>query len=66
MPQAIVDPVQCDPEKCEGGICLAKKTCPVKAIVQMEAHDQAIVDWARCRGCSLCVARCPLRAIELE
>ncbi len=38
----------------------------MKGIIQMDPGDQPIVDWTRCRGCSVCVARCPLKAIHLE
>ena len=66
MPQATVDPAKCDPAHCTGGVCFVKKNCPLKGIVQMDPGDQPIVDWTRCRGCSVCVAKCPLKAIHLE
>jgi translation initiation factor RLI1 len=66
MPQAVVDLQKCDPAHCVDGVCFVKRNCPVKGIVQMDPGDQPIVDWTRCRGCSVCVARCPLKAIRLE
>ncbi|MEW6231217.1 MAG: 4Fe-4S binding protein [Chloroflexota bacterium] len=66
MPQATIDWRKCDPNKCVNGMCFVKGNCPVKAIIQLDAEDQPVVDTSRCRGCSACVARCPLRAIVLE
>jgi Pyruvate/2-oxoacid:ferredoxin oxidoreductase delta subunit len=66
MPQATVDPAKCDPDHCTSGICAVKGNCPVKGIIQPDRGEPPIVDWSRCRGCSLCVARCPLKAIHLE
>jgi NAD-dependent dihydropyrimidine dehydrogenase PreA subunit len=66
MPQAIIDPEKCDPEHCPNGVCAIKGNCPVKGIYQPERGETPIVDWSRCRGCSLCIAKCPLKAVKLE
>lgn len=47
-------------------MCFVKQNCPVRAIIQLDTEDQPVVDTSRCRGCSACVARCPLKAIVLE
>ncbi len=65
MPKAIVDPEKCRPSQCPGGICFVRKSCPTKAIFQMEPEELPATDPLRCHGCSKCVAYCPLKAIVL-
>ncbi len=65
MSQAAIDVQLCRPDDCEGGVCRLRKECPVKAIWQEEPYETPVTDWARCRGCSKCLALCPKSAVSL-
>ena len=66
MPKAIIDLARCQPQRCEGGKCQAKKTCSVKALWQEEPYAVPFLSGGRCNGCAKCVAACPLRAIVMS
>jgi translation initiation factor RLI1 len=66
MPRAVLDEARCQPEACELGICLARKSCPVKALWQEEPYAIPFLSGGLCNGCSKCIAACPLRAIRLN
>lgn len=65
MPKALLDIQRCQPDQCAEGQCAVRKVCSVRAISQEEPFDPPMVDWARCRACSKCVAACPLKALSL-
>ena len=65
MVQAIIDPQKCRPDHCPGGLCPVRKNCPTKAVWQEDPYDVPATDPGRCRGCSKCLAVCPLKAIVL-
>lgn len=46
--------------------CMARQSCRLKALVQFEAHELPYVDQMLCRGCLVCVERCPFQAIVVE
>ncbi len=58
--RAVIDPEKCD--KSSG--CPAKRACPAKAI-EREANSEPYYVNAYCQGCSLCIAQCPKKAIEM-
>ncbi len=45
--------------------CLAKPSCPVRAIVKPDPDEAAYIDLDRCYGCGKCVHACPFSAIQL-
>ncbi len=56
-----------DPHKCHAcRVCAARKTCRLKALVQIEANEMPYIDAARCRGCAVCAIACPFGAIVAE
>jgi translation initiation factor RLI1 len=63
---AAVDYGQCDPAKCDLGVCLAALECEHGSLVQerpLEAPEINPVIW--CRGCGKCAKACPLKAIRM-
>lgn len=66
MPIAVLNVERCQPERCDKGICPARKECPVKALWQEEPYSLPFLSGALCNGCAKCVAACPLRAIQLN
>lgn len=65
MPKAFVDPRACRPERCDGGRCRVRRSCPTKAIQQIEPYEPPSTDPDRCHGCFKCVPDCPAKAISL-
>ncbi|MCL5959124.1 MAG: hypothetical protein M1358_07345 [Chloroflexi bacterium] len=63
MGKVIVDQAKCDPSACDNGICAAKRSCPTKAIFQIEPYEVPVTDWQRCRACTKCIAACPVKAV---
>jgi carbon-monoxide dehydrogenase iron sulfur subunit len=55
-------PIFC--QQCETPMC--KAVCPVKAISQDKNTGAYIVDEKKCIGCRMCVAACPMGAIEVD
>ena len=49
---------ECDP-------CSAILICKVRAIVQIDPGDSAVIDQTRCNGCGDCLPACPFSAISL-
>ncbi len=66
MSKARMDYERCQPEHCPGGICLARGTCPVKAISQDEPYAVPFFAQDRCRGCSKCAEACPFGAFNRD
>lgn len=66
MPKAIVDEARCQPGQCPGGLCLARKHCPVKAIWQEEPSTIPFLSGGMCNGCAKCAPFCPRHAIVLR
>ena len=66
MPKALLDVGRCQPQRCDKGVCLARKKCPVKALWQEEPYAVPFLSAGLCNGCSKCVAACSLRAIHLK
>jgi translation initiation factor RLI1 len=62
---ALVDFRKCDPEKCEGGICVAAQVCPQKRLDQEAPCETPMPYPGPCRGCGECVRACRLQAIKL-
>ena len=55
-------PVVC--QQCETPMC--KEVCPVNAIYEEPETEAYLVDPNLCLGCRLCVAACPVGAIEVD
>ncbi|MDP2744794.1 MAG: 4Fe-4S binding protein [Dehalococcoidia bacterium] len=66
MPKAFLRIENCQPERCDRGICQARKHCPVKAIFQEEPHEVPFLSAGMCNGCAKCIEACPLKAISLN
>ena len=66
MPKAVLDIERCQPERCDKGVCLARRKCPVKALWQEEPYAAPFLSGGRCNGCSKCVAACPVKAISMS
>ena len=66
MPIAFVDMDLCEPERCDRGICAARRSCPVKALWQEDPYSVPFLSGGRCNGCSRCVAACPAKAIHMS
>lgn len=45
--------------------CMARQACRLKALVQFEASELPYVDQVLCRGCLVCVEKCPFQAIKV-
>jgi heterodisulfide reductase subunit A len=55
------------PDKClRCSKCHAAIVCPYNAIFRIDCEDPNIVESNLCRGCGVCVARCPSKAIKLK
>jgi len=61
----IIDETRCQPQLCPRGICLAKKVCPYKCILQYDPGEIPIGNSAHCNGCAVCAQRCPTQAIAI-
>ena len=57
-----VDYHRCQPEKCDGGVCLAVLACPQKVLRQSAAYEMP-EPIAMCVGCGICAQACPCKAI---
>ena len=66
-PMAQVDYSRCRPDKCsDDGVCLSKKACPHKLLIQDAPGEAPYRLVNMCRGCSDCVSACPFGAIVLK
>jgi heterodisulfide reductase subunit A-like polyferredoxin len=45
--------------------CLARRVCKIKALMQIDAGEPAMIDVTRCRGCGDCMHACPHAAIVM-
>jgi translation initiation factor RLI1 len=61
----VIDYRECQPEKCDNGICLAVFACPHKILKQEDPYEMPDPSPAMCVGCGLCAQACPLKAILL-
>jgi len=61
---AVLDKELCKPKKCSHE---CKKVCPVnrKGEECIKITDRAVIDENLCIGCSLCVKKCPFKAISV-
>ncbi|RLB06721.1 MAG: hypothetical protein DRG50_04900 [Deltaproteobacteria bacterium] len=64
-PVPSIDFNQCQPWRCEGGICAAARACPHKAFLQEKPYDFPLHDTSMCAGCGSCTSACPIRAIRM-
>jgi translation initiation factor RLI1 len=62
---ALVHYDKCDPERCDGGICVAALACPHKLIKQEAPLQIPMPHPSLCQGCGDCVRACPLKAIQI-
>ena len=64
--QAVIINYQfCQPELCEGGICLAVLACPRKLLKQEEPFEMPDPYPNMCIGCAICVQACPKGAVQM-
>ncbi len=56
---------KCNPDRCNGGTCLAVAACPLHLIAQEEQYDYPMANTPLCKGCARCVTACPFAAISL-
>jgi translation initiation factor RLI1 len=61
----VVDYRICQPEKCDGGICLAVLACPKEVLTQEAPYEMPDPNPALCVGCGLCAQACPAKAIQM-
>ncbi|MBM2831073.1 MAG: hypothetical protein HW414_125 [Dehalococcoidia bacterium] len=66
MLTAFLNVERCQPERCDRGICLARKHCPVKAIFQEGPRETPFLSGGMCNGCGKCVEACPMKAILMN
>jgi NAD-dependent dihydropyrimidine dehydrogenase PreA subunit len=59
-----VDYHRCQPEKCDGGVCLAVLACP-QEVLKQPAPYEVPEPIATCVGCGLCGQACPVKAIQM-
>jgi len=62
---ALVNYNKCQPDKCNGGICVAVLACSHKLLKQEAPYEIPMTDPFICQGCGDCVRACPLKAIEI-
>ena len=62
---ALVDFARCQPERCEGRICLASRACRSHLLRQEHPGEVPMADPALCRACGDCLRACPLDAIRM-
>jgi Fe-S-cluster-containing hydrogenase component 2 len=56
-----------DTELCQAcSRCPARAVCKSKALLQLDAGEQAVVDASRCYGCNVCLPACPFGAVRLN
>ena len=53
-----------EPEKCDGGICVAALACSHKLLKQEFPYEIPMTEPFPCQGCGDCVRACPLKAIS--
>lgn len=54
-------------EVCRGcSPCSARRVCKIKALMQIDAGEPAVIDLTRCRGCGDCLPACPYAAILIR
>ena len=56
---------KCQPEKCDGGICLAVLACPQTVLKQEAPYEMPDPNPALCIGCGLCAQASPVKAIQM-
>jgi NAD-dependent dihydropyrimidine dehydrogenase PreA subunit len=59
-----VDYHRCQPEKCDGGVCLAVLACPQKVLKQPAPYEMP-EPIAMCVGYGLCGQAFPAKAIQM-
>jgi heterodisulfide reductase subunit A-like polyferredoxin len=46
--------------------CVAREVCKIKALMQIDPGEPAMIDTTRCRGCGDCTRVCPYAAIVMS
>jgi NAD-dependent dihydropyrimidine dehydrogenase PreA subunit len=59
-----VDYHRCQPEKCDGGVCLAVLACPQKVLKQPAPYEMP-GPIAMCVGYGICGQACPAKVIQM-
>ena len=52
---------RCQPEECDGGVCLAVLACPQKVLKQPALYEMPETV-SMCVGCGVCAQACPAKA----
>ena len=61
---AVINYQQCDPRRCDEGICAAVLVCERKVLKQEEPYEKPDPPML-CVGCGTCVIACPNNAVIL-
>jgi translation initiation factor RLI1 len=61
----VVDYRKCQPDKCDGSICLAVLACPQRVLQQEVPYEVPNPNPAMCVGYGLCAQACPAKAIQM-
>ena len=61
----VVNYRKCQPEKCDGGICLAVLACPQRVLQQEAPYEMPDPNPAMYVCCGSCAQACPAKAIQM-
>ncbi len=56
---------QCDPQRCENGVCQAALLCKRKVLTQLQPYEIPEMNAEMCLGCAVCTTACPTKALHI-